>query len=139
MRKVILVRQRAISDDKQTCGNLILLGEKGGVEFKCVTLELPWKDNQRNISCIPEGEYEVELYDSPSHGPGTFHLKDVPGRTYILIHAGNYTRDTAGCVLVGNRFADLDKDGVTDVLNSRATLKSLKSLVGPFSIKIMWI
>ena len=27
---------------------------KDGVPL-CVTLELPWRDNERSISCIPEG------------------------------------------------------------------------------------
>jgi hypothetical protein len=29
-------------------------------KFLCHTIELPWNDNKRNISCIPEGTYEVE-------------------------------------------------------------------------------
>ena len=35
---------------KSTVGELFLNGER-----ICDTLENPWQDNQRNISCIPEG------------------------------------------------------------------------------------
>lgn len=137
-KQAILIRQHVLSDNNQTCGNLILLGEKG-IEFECVTLELPWKDNQRSVSCIPEGNYQVELYNSPSQGPGTFHVKDVPARSYILIHPGNYTKDSEGCILLGSKFSDIDKDGITDVVNSRVTVDRLKALVGPFRLKVMWI
>ena len=41
---------------KSTIGELFLNGER-----ICDTLENPWQDNQRNISCIPEGIYPVRL------------------------------------------------------------------------------
>jgi hypothetical protein len=41
---------------KSTIGELFLNGEK-----MCDTLELPYKDNQRSISCIPAGEYSARL------------------------------------------------------------------------------
>jgi hypothetical protein len=66
----------------------------------CSILELPWKDNAVNESCIPEGMYIVEPYESPKFGK-CFIVKDVKGRTYILIHKGNYVHDTDGCLLPG--------------------------------------
>ena len=69
----------------------------------CVTLEDPWKDNLKNISSIPEGTYKV----SPHNGTkfkNVWILHDVPHRSAILIHAGNSTNDTSGCVLVGRSF-----------------------------------
>lgn len=65
------------------------------------TLEPPWLDNQNNVSCIPKGEYRFERYLSPTKGD-CFILHDVPGRTFILIHIGNYLKDTEGCILIGN-------------------------------------
>jgi hypothetical protein len=49
---------------------------------------------------IPCGTYRVTLYDSPKHGRVPL-LHDVPGRTWIEIHAGNSQKDTTGCLLVG--------------------------------------
>lgn len=66
-----------------------------------VTLELPWRDNKRGISCIPAGEYICRRVDSPRFGD-TFEVCDVPGRSAILFHAGNSAlKDTRGCILVG--------------------------------------
>ena len=65
-----------------------------------LTLENPWKDNQKNISCIPEGNYVCEVRESPKYGL-VYHVLGVDGRTHILIHWGNYERNTQGCILLG--------------------------------------
>tara|TARA_R110000850_G_scaffold209179_2_gene335226 strand:- start:116 stop:589 length:474 start_codon:yes stop_codon:yes gene_type:complete len=91
-----------IRDDfsaKSTLGKLFLNGE-----MFCDTLELPWLDNQRSISCIPEGEYNVRLRTAKESATRDYlHLlvQDVEGRSYILVHIGNYPKDTKGCILVG--------------------------------------
>lgn len=72
------------------------------------SLELPWRDNERNISCIPPGKYQVESYLSSRHGQ-CYLVKAVPGRSGILIHVGNVAGDresgldsnVEGCILVG--------------------------------------
>jgi len=93
--------------------------------FKAFTLELPWKDNQSNISCIPEGTYVAKKYMSPSKKSVVLMLDDVPGRSYIQIHAGNYTRQIEGCILVGDSIKFLDADDTPDVTNSGAMLRKL--------------
>ena len=80
-------------------GELFLNGE-----LICDTLENPWKDNQRNISCIPEGEYPVRLRlarESASRDYLHLLVQDVPNRDWILFHRGNTAKDTSGCILVG--------------------------------------
>ena len=84
---------------KSTVGELFLNGER-----ICDTLENSWQDNQRNISCIPEGIYPVRLRLPRESGTRDYiHLlvKDVKDRDYILIHIGNTAKDTSGCILVG--------------------------------------
>ena len=93
------------------------------------TLELPWLDNQVNISCIPPGLYEAQYRNSPSNGD-VIELKDVPGRTYIQIHAGNYTSQILGCILVGESLKDINSDGIIDVTNSNKTLTKLLNWAG---------
>ena len=85
--------------DKSTLGKLFLNGE-----MFCQTLELPYLDNQRSISCIPEGEYKVRLRTAKESSSREYlHLlvQDVKGRSYILVHIGNFPKDTKGCILVG--------------------------------------
>ena len=80
-------------------GELFLNGER-----MCDTLENPWKNNQRNISCIPEGEYPVRLRLARESGSRDYlHLlvQEVPNRDWILFHRGNTAKDTSGCILVG--------------------------------------
>lgn len=85
--------------DNSTIGELFLNGEK-----MCDTLELPYRDNQRSISCIPTGQYKVRLrYPRESATRDYLHLlvQDVKDRSYILFHRGNSAKDTRGCILVG--------------------------------------
>tara|TARA_R110002020_G_scaffold34706_3_gene105426 strand:+ start:1394 stop:1888 length:495 start_codon:yes stop_codon:yes gene_type:complete len=85
--------------DKSTVGKLYVDGE-----MFCDTLELPYLDNQRSISCIPLGEYKVRLRlarESASRDYLHLLVQDVEGRSYILVHIGNYPKHTKGCILVG--------------------------------------
>ena len=84
---------------ESTIGELFLNGER-----MCDTLELPWKDNQKNISCIPEGVYKVRLRlarESATRDYLHLLIEDVPNRKWVLVHRGNYASDSRGCVLVG--------------------------------------
>ena len=94
----LLIIRKTFTDDS-TIGELFLNGEK-----MCDTLELPYKDNQRSISCIPAGEYSARLrYPRESGSRDYLHIlvKDVPNRDYILFHRGNTAKDSRGCILVG--------------------------------------
>lgn len=97
-------------------------------DFECFTLELPWLDNQKNISCVPEGNYLYKKRISPSRKIEVIELSGVEGRSYIQIHPGNYTRQILGCVLPGMGLQDIDKDGIFDVSNSTTAFNSIMSL-----------
>ncbi len=43
-----------------TLGDAYVLDADKSVIFRFKTLELPWKDNERGKSCIPEGTYKVQ-------------------------------------------------------------------------------
>tara|TARA_R100001460_G_scaffold25765_1_gene51918 strand:- start:8748 stop:9152 length:405 start_codon:yes stop_codon:yes gene_type:complete len=64
------------------------------------SVERPWLDNRVGVSCIPTGVYEMGWRESPRFGE-TWHIKDVPDRTYILIHVANFARDVEGCIGLG--------------------------------------
>ena len=99
VKGVNLLIIRETFSDVSTIGNLYLDGE-----WLCDTLELPYIDNQRSISCIPEDQYKVRLRTARESATRDYlHLlvEDVPNRDYILFHIGNSAKDTRGCVLVG--------------------------------------
>lgn len=75
--------------------------------FECYTLEDPWKDNQRNVSCIPVGIYELKRDRYNRGGYDTFELQDVPQRSEILIHKGNTHHDVEGCLVLGAELGSL--------------------------------
>ena len=86
-----------------------------------VTLEDAWKDNARMVSCIPQGTYTIRRHTSPKFGE-VFRVEDVPGRSDILIHAGNTDADTHGCILLGKQFGAVgDKWGI---LQSNSLLRN---------------
>lgn len=66
------------------------------------TLELPWKENKDEISCIPCGiyNYEVGKQNKPPHSK-CIKIHDVPSRDAIQIHAANYVSQLRGCIAVG--------------------------------------
>lgn len=66
----------------------------------CYSLELP-KGNYGVGCAIPPGRYEIKLQLSPGFGRVLPELLDVPGRSEILIHVGNWPKNTKGCILVG--------------------------------------
>ena len=92
--------------------------------FQCFTLELPDLNNEKNISCIPEGEYKYFLRENSKNGT-VLELIATGPRTNIQIHAGNFTRQIKGCILVGDSVKFIDSDTIPDVSNSRNTLKKL--------------
>ena len=55
---------------------------------------------------IPAGTYPVTLYFSPKRGLNVPLLHDVPGRSFIEIHVGNWISDSDGCILVGYQRAN---------------------------------
>jgi 7-cyano-7-deazaguanine synthase in queuosine biosynthesis len=111
--------RRLATQGKQITGEII---RGGAVVAK--TVELAWKDNARRISCIPIGTYTVVKRTSNKYG-NHFHLINVPSRNMILIHSGNYYSDSLGCIIVGSDHKDIDKDGLVDVVNSKATLSRM--------------
>lgn len=122
MKKLTLLR--TVSSDKGTLGILYYNND-----ILCYTLELPWKDNKTSISCVPTGEYRCELWNSPKFGM-TYELQDVPGRSKILIHKGNWVTDINGCVLVGMQQSILDgSNNRYSVFNSTEAFKKFTQIL----------
>lgn len=108
----------------------VLSGNK--IKKDIFILELPNKDNKKEISCIPEGKYIIKKHTSPKYGD-TFWIQNVPNRSEVLIHSGNSVRnfiskdgikrkiDSKGCLLCG--FVKDESQGL--VFQSKDALKYL--------------
>ena len=141
--KVIIRRSK--STPNGTPGRLTA---EGG--FSCDTLELPWHDNERGISCITADSYIGWIWHSPSMGRPVVRLEDKYGRHDCLIHNGNFAGDVTvdvdgdgkagdlitqvhGCTEVGMGFGMVKRpDGSLQfgVLSSKDTLARLIDHLG---------
>ncbi len=133
---------RERSTDDGTFG-LFTIARGSWAKLILQSLELPDRGNARNISSIPAGRYQCARKISPRFGH-VYGLADVPGRSHILIHPGNYAGDenlgrrsnSAGCILLGldrNEF-----DGQRMIGKSRAALAALYNFTEsqPFTLEI---
>lgn len=111
--------ERKYKKDGYTIGNLLVDGK-----WFCNTMEPPIGTATETITsgsrkAIAAGSYKVKMQWSPKFGKMLPCLQDVPGRSGILIHAGNHPYDTQGCILVGVNIR------VGMILNSRDCLALL--------------
>lgn len=113
-----------IFTSEATTGELLLDGV-----FECYTVEdhypRPYVKTPGRTA-IPEGLYRVTVERSPRFsaraGKDVFlpRINSVPGFTGVLIHSGNTSDDTEGCVLVGRKL------GMNRVDESRLAMAALQ-------------
>lgn len=92
----------------------------------CFTIELPWIDNEKRVSCVPEGEYFLKRRFSQRYG---WHLllQNVPNRELILIHPANDAKtELQGCIAPVSRCT-----GVGTGNASRKAMVAITRLVFP--------
>lgn len=102
-----LVLMRDVCAETHTHGKLFV-----NSEFFCYTLE----DTDRRLeeggikiqheTAIPLGTYPLLINMSPRFQRRLPLINRVPGFIGIRIHAGNTSKDTSGCILVGNERKD---------------------------------
>lgn len=118
--------------------------------WQAFTLELPWRENANNLSCIPEGVYQVKWTRSPrlslKYGRSfyTYEILDVPDRGGIRMHGGNLAGDVSkgmishskGCPLLGSMIGKMNKQKC--VLGSQTALRHFEALMAkqPFELKV---
>ena len=94
------------------------------------TLELPYRNNESKISSIPAGEYDATIKFEGGNGPYEnegyrITLLNVPDRSGIQIHIGNYPTQIEGCILVGTKV----HPGTCTLEGSKAAYQTLKKAV----------
>jgi len=115
---VVLVLSRTYFPDG-TNGKLEYEGK-----FICCTIELPWKENEKRVSCIPEGKYLLRKRYSRKF---QWHIEvvDVKNRSFILLHpANNAQKELNGCIAP---ITKLSGPGLG--LQSRQAFAKVKNLV----------
>jgi len=138
MIQAVLVRY--YTGDQGTVGKLLA----PAADVEVWMLELPDRQNRTGLSRIPAGEYTCVPYNSPKFGR-VWLVKNVPGRSAVLIHKGNlageitkgFKTQSRGCLLpawvigkMGNQLAGL---------NSTRAFTEIKNKIGekPFTLKIV--
>lgn len=129
-KKVIIRVVRDTYTNTATLGKLFV-----NDKYVCETLEDTCRDKNRDgdladlgeskvygETAIPSGTYELKIFQSPSFKQKLFHLQNVKGFSYVLIHSGNTPIDSKGCIILG-----LTR-GINRVNDSRKALSKFHSL-----------
>jgi Family of unknown function (DUF5675) len=101
-----------------------------GRKIICFTIELPLLENQRNISCIPEGRYELKKRFVQKFG---LHLLivDVPDRSWILIHPATDAKlHLKGCIAPITTLVGPGKGTQSRLANEKLKALALEALEG---------
>lgn len=123
----ITIERNMSCSDQSTIGRLLIDGRE-----IARTLELPWRNNEPNISRIPPGTYAATIRNDGSR-KWRVELQNVPGdREHIQIHIGNYQRQIEGCVLVGLEVSHNDAECM--VSHSKKALDKLADEMAKFAL-----
>jgi hypothetical protein len=96
----------------------------------CYTLEHPKK-------FIKTGTYRAKFEMSPKFSRRFYELKEVKGRSEILIHVGNTMKDTTGCILIGKNVGYWE--GKRAILSSRITVDKFHKELNGKDINVMML
>lgn len=121
-----IIVDRIFANNHKILSECYLIDEKGQDIFQFKGIELPWNDNQKNISSIPANIYNAVAVRRYSNQKYALWIQDVPNRSQIMIHTANFARQLLGCLAPGEKFADLDRDGIIDVKHSQKIMDKLQ-------------
>lgn len=92
-------------------------------------------------ACVPAGRYRCKRVNSPSQG-NCFQLCDVPGRSYILIHSANWSKQLRGCIAPGltrTVMNDNDPSTVDDMAVTSSKLAMKKFMDYQAAVDEFWL
>lgn len=119
MKKVLLRRRPSIP--------MGTFGVLSADSLNLFTVELPWKDNANNISCIPPGKYRCSWTKSPRLKKFTYEVTNVKGRSGIRIHSANFACQVLGCIALGEKNGVMD--GKRGVFSSVSAVRRFEKLL----------
>jgi hypothetical protein len=110
--------------DKGTISaNLINTGDESFNQFG-YNIELPYRDNRINVSCILSGFYPFKKIIRPN-GEEAIEIQNVLNRTNVLAHSGNYMKDTKGCILPNISYSYTKETRTPYGITSRPQVKQI--------------
>lgn len=137
MSSVLL--RRLETGDHGTFGWIVLPG------LALFTGELPWRENQSNLSCLPDGGYNVVWTYSPAFRREMYLLLGTHPRSGIRKHSANFMGDRTkglrsqlyGCIALGERLGWMD--GQKALLLSAPAVRRFESYMErkPFRLEIV--
>ena len=142
-----LTIDRGLSTDQGTLGAASLHNVAGVELWQARSLELPWRNNASDRSCIPAGVYVAKIQQSPRFGYLVYVLQNVPARANCEMHDGNYAGDISlgwksdveGCTVFGTDTGTLTPVGMrpqTAVLHSDVARRALIAATGGADIEV---
>jgi hypothetical protein len=134
----LFVRRNLLTEETTVSEWFFSDGGAGALMRDCFGLEdryrEPGEPKVPGKTCIPCGRYRLTIERSPrlseqaGHDVFTPRLHDVRDFQGILIHPGNFERDTLGCLLPGLTFAE---DGSADRMKVNDSVKAYQTIVLP--------
>jgi hypothetical protein len=145
-----LIVTRSPWTNEGTFGEAELVNAAGIVLWSGDSLELPWRNNQPMISCVPAGVYQTRIVFFGAIGMNVYELQNVPGRTDCLVHPANWAGDAAmgfytelhGCTALGNGVGILTPSGYAAqqaLLASDAAIKAFMQAAAGDALEVQYI
>lgn len=140
---------RGPSSDVGTFSAAVLSdGVRPSIDFDII--ELPWRANKPNLSCIQVGTYQASVVKSIHFGFDVYLLRGIPGRSNIELHPANWAGDTTlgwysdllGCMSPGYEVGELAAPNgklQKAVMHSTDAFKELMNFTGgaPLTVQII--
>jgi hypothetical protein len=127
MKQILVFR--TWGDENQSQGDFYVKDE-GEIIFQSKCIERGWKNNEKGVSCIPVGTYPIKLEYSSRFKTNLWEIYGVPNRSECKIHSANYWHQLNGCIALGRKLLDINKDGYLDVTSSRITVSDFMKAMG---------
>ena len=131
--QVVLIRHK--QTNHYSIGNCIIIDAKGNNAGWFKSLERGWRDNKRNVSCLPPGKHFMVKEYSPRFKKDLWEIYGVPNRAECKFHAANFWFQLNGCIALGLNHADINGDGDPDVTNSKKAMKQFEAVLDSFNCK----
>jgi hypothetical protein len=117
---------RNIDNGTETLGTLTTSDN----QFQCRTLELSWRNNQQNISCIPTGTYLCQWKFMLRELRYRYQIMNIPNRSGIFFHTGNFFFDSQGCIILGSLPQIIPGSNQPSVINTRPITTAFEKKMG---------